>query len=83
MSLTTEKLGNLLAPSGHDRGGSKDYPVLSITMHEGLIDQSAKFKKRVASSNTSSYRVVYANELVVGFPIDEGVLGFQTLYPAA
>lgn len=83
MSWNTEKLGNLLAPSGYDRGGSNDYPVLSITMHEGLVDQSAKFKKRVASSDTSTYRVAYANELVVGFPIDEGVLGFQTRYPAA
>lgn len=83
MSWDTEKLGNLLTPSGYDRGGSNDYPVLSITMREGLVDQSAKFKKRVASRDTSSYRVAYANELVVGFPIDEGVLGFQTLYPAA
>jgi len=83
MSWKIEKLGDLLAPSGFDRGGSNEYPILSITMHEGLVDQSAKFKKRVASSDTSSYRVVYANELVVGFPIDEGVLGFQTRYPAA
>jgi type I restriction enzyme S subunit len=83
MSWNTEKLGDLLAPSGFDRAGKTDYPVLSITMHEGLVDQSAKFKKRVASSNTSNYRVVYANELVVGFPIDEGVLGFQSKYPAA
>jgi type I restriction enzyme S subunit len=83
MSWGAQKLGNVLATSGYDRGGSNDYPVLSITMNEGLVDQSAKFKKRVASIDTSSYRVVYANELVVGFPIDEGVLGFQTRYPAA
>jgi type I restriction enzyme, S subunit len=83
MSWDTEKLGKLLTPSGRDRAGANDYPVLSITMHEGLVDQSAKFKKRVASSDISNYRVVYADELVVGFPIDEGVLGFQTRYPAA
>jgi len=52
-------------------------------MHGGLVDQSAKFKKRVASKDISNYRVVYTNELVVGFPIDEGVLGFQTKYRAA
>jgi type I restriction enzyme S subunit len=83
MSWSTEKLGNLLAPSGYDRGESNDYPVLSITMHDGLVDQSTKFKKRIASRDTANYRVVYTNELVVGFPIDEGVLGFQTKYPAA
>jgi type I restriction enzyme S subunit len=83
MSWQTERLGNLLAPSGNTRAGEQDLPILSITMHEGLVDQSAKFKKRVASRDISSYRVVYANELVVGFPIDEGVLGFQKKYPAA
>lgn len=57
-------------------------PVLSITMKHGLIDQADKFKKRIASADTSSYRIAYKDELVVGFPIDEGVLGFQTKYPA-
>jgi type I restriction enzyme S subunit len=51
-------------------------------MRDGLVDQSEKFKKRVASLDTTKYRVAYRNELVVGFPIDEGVLGFQTKYPA-
>lgn len=58
------------------------YQSFSITMKHGLVDQADKFKKRVASSDTSNYRVAYKNELVVGFPIDEGVLGFQTKYPA-
>lgn len=83
MSWKTEFLGNLLASAGNTRAGTQDLPVLSITMHDGLVDQSAKFKKRVASKDISSYRVVSKNELVVGFPIDEGVLGFQTRYPAA
>jgi hypothetical protein len=48
-----------------------------------LIDQSQKFKKRIASEDISNYKVVFNNELVVGFPIDEGVLGFQTKYEAA
>lgn len=83
MSWKTESLGNLLTPSGNTRAGNQDLPVLSITMHDGLVDQSEKFKKRVASRDISNYRVVYTNELVVGFPIDEGVLGFQMKYPAA
>jgi type I restriction enzyme S subunit len=51
-----------------------------MTMHEGLVDQRAKFKKRVASADVSDYKVIRRGQLVVGFPIDEGVLDFQTLY---
>jgi type I restriction enzyme, S subunit len=81
--MRTERLGNLLEQSGSERAGDREFPILSITMKDGLVDQSTKFKKRIASKNTAAYRVVYANELVVGFPIDEGVIGFQTKYPAA
>ncbi|WP_175951445.1 restriction endonuclease subunit S [Burkholderia sp. BCC0405] len=83
MTWNTVPLGSLLAPAGNSRAGDQDLPVLSVTMRDGLIDQSEKFNKRVASNDISDYRVVYPNQLVVGFPIDEGVLGFQTLYPAA
>ena len=83
MTWKTESLGNLLAPSGSIRAGSQDLPILSITMRDGLVDQSEKFKKRIASGDISKYRIASRNELVVGFPIDEGVLGFQTKYPAA
>jgi len=82
MSWTPKPLGEILEQSGRHRAGDQDLPVLSITMKHGLVDQADKFKKRVASSDTSNYRVAYKNELVVGFPIDEGVLGFQTKYPA-
>lgn len=51
-------------------------------MKEGLIDQSQKFKKRIASEDISAYKIVLKDELVVGFPIDEGVLGFLTQYDA-
>lgn len=78
------KLDDLLKPSGSDRvGNEQDTPVMSITMQDGLIDQKDKFKKRIASKDISNYRKVYFNELVVGFPIDEGVLGFQTKYDYA
>jgi len=75
-------LEEILKPSGLHRAGVRDLPVLSITMKHGLVDQADKFKKRVASSDTSSYRIAYKHELVVGFPIDEGVLGFQEKYAA-
>src|SRR4051794_16681965 len=76
-------LGELIAPAEPRRAGDSVLPVLSMTMRSGLIEQSAKFKKRVASEDTSDYRVVRRGELVVGFPIDEAVLAFQHLYPEA
>lgn len=82
MSWALKPLRDILAQSGRDRAGDQDLPVLSITMKHGLVNQTDKFKKRVASSDASNYRIAYRNELVVGFPIDEGVLGFQTKYPA-
>jgi type I restriction enzyme, S subunit len=82
MNWETKPLGEILSPSGRHRAGSQDLPVLSITMKHGLVDQAEKFKKRIASNNTENYRIAYRNELVVGFPIDEGVIGFQTKYPA-
>lgn len=82
MSWTPKPIGEILEQSGYHRASDREFPVLSITMKQGLVDQADKFKKRIASTDTSNYRVVYKNELVVGFPIDEGVLGFQTKYPA-
>jgi len=52
-------------------------------MHQGLVDQQDKFKKRVASIDTSPYKVVARGQLVIGFPIDEGVLSFQDRYDRA
>lgn len=73
-------LGNLLVKAKSARAGDGDYPLLSMTMHDGLVDQATKFKKRVASNDTSTYKVVKRGQLVVGFPIDEAVLDFQSLY---
>lgn len=76
-------LGDLIQSATTKRAGPRLLPILSMTMHEGLVDQRAKFKKRVASSDTSDYKVVQRGQLVVGFPIDEGVLAFQQLYDEA
>ena len=47
---------------------------LSITMKDGLVKQSEKFNKRIANKDISGYKLVEKGQLVVGFPIDEGVL---------
>lgn len=77
-------LGDLIEHSKNGKiGKGVDAPIMSITMEHGLIDQGDKFKKRIASSDISGYNKVAKNDLVVGFPIDEGVLGFQTKYEYA
>ncbi|WP_411145825.1 restriction endonuclease subunit S [Streptomyces sp. x-80] len=76
-------LGSLIKPAALRRAGSREFPILSMTMHRGLVDQGDKFKKRVASQDTSTYKIVGRGQLVVGFPIDEGVLSFQVKYDEA
>lgn len=77
------KLGDVLQPVKSARAGDSEYPLLSMTMRNGLVDQFDKFNKRVASQDTSAYKVIERGQLVVGFPIDEGVLDFQTMYDEA
>ncbi|MGW2115798.1 restriction endonuclease subunit S [Streptomyces zhihengii] len=83
MSSTDTLLGDIIKPAVLRRAGVEELPILSMTMRGGLVDQADKFKKRVASADTSAYRVVNRGQLVVGFPIDEGVLSFQRLYDSA
>lgn len=77
------ELGELISPAPTVRAGNNTYPLLSMTMHHGLVEQSKKFKKRIASADTSSYKVVSEGQLVVGFPIDEGVLAIQRGFDSA
>ena len=76
-------LGELIEPAKTKKAGTSQYPLLSMTMAGGLVDPSTKFKKRVASDDTSGYKVVARGQLVVGFPIDEGVLSFQQIHDEA
>ena len=75
-------LGTLISQAKKVRCGEEDYPVLSMTMHNGLIFQDKKFKKVIASQDRSNYKVVYRNKLVISFPIDEGVLAAQRITDA-
>lgn len=76
------ELGELISPANTIRCGDCSYPVLSMTMHKGLVFQSEKFNKIIASKDTSDYKVVYRNQLVISFPIDEGVLATQRITDA-
>ena len=70
-------LGTLIHQAKVIRCEDKNYPVLSMTMHDGLVFQNEKFKKVIASKDRYDYKVVKRNQLVIGFPIDEGVLATQ------
>ena len=76
------ELGRLISPATTVRCGNNSYPVLSMTMRNGLVFQEKKFKKVIASKDTSDYKVVYRNQLVISFPIDEGVLATQRITEA-
>lgn len=76
------ELGTLIQQAKTVRCGSDDYPVLSMTMHDGLVFQDDKFKKTIASKDRSDYKVVKRNQLVISFPIDEGVLAAQRIVDA-
>jgi type I restriction enzyme S subunit len=71
------RLGELISRAEVERCGDKQLPVLSMTMHDGIVRQRDRFKKAIASKDTSNYKVVYPQQLVVGFPIDEGVIYVQ------
>ena len=76
------ELDTLIQQAKTVRCGSDDYPILSMTMHDGLVFQDDKFKKIIASKDRSDYKVVKRNQLVISFPIDEGVLAAQRIVDA-
>ena len=71
------KLGDVISKAKVERCGERQFTVLSMTMHDGIVEQRDRFKKEIASKDTSSYKVVRSGQLVVGFPIDEGVIYVQ------
>ena len=76
------EIGKLIKKAKLIRCGDGEYPVLSMTMHDGLMFQNDRFKKQIASVDQSQYQVVQRHQLVESFPIDEGVLAVQELTDA-
>lgn len=78
------RLGSILKETSQEKvKGEQNLPILSMTMKSGLIDQTEKFSKRIASKDISGYKKVYRGQLVEGFPVDEGVLAIQRKYDCA
>ena len=70
--------GQIMTPATVERCKSRtDLPVLSITMHDGIVFQSSRFKKVIASVSTENYKIVRNGQLVIAFPIDEGLIYTQ------
>jgi type I restriction enzyme S subunit len=70
-------LGNVISKASVERCGTAQLPILSITMKDGLVLQDEKFKKRIASADTSEYKVIPRGKLVQGIHIDEANFGIQ------
>ena len=72
-------LGNVIRSAKSVRCGDCDLPILSITKADGIVLQSEKFKKRIASNETSNYKIVEKGQLVQGIHIDEANFGIQDI----
>ena len=76
------KLGDVISNAKTVRCGDNEYPVLSITKKDGIVLQSEKFNKRIASKDTDQYKVVKRGKLVQGIHIDEANFGIQDIVDA-
>lgn len=71
---------DIMKPAKSERCGDRtDLPVLSITMHQGIIFQNERFKKVIASKDTKDYKIIKEGQLVIAFPIDEGLIYTQDI----
>jgi len=70
-------LGDLISSADIVKCSENNFPVLSITKSDGIVLQSEKFKKRIASQDITNYKVVYRGQLVQGIHIDEANFGIQ------
>ncbi len=75
-------LGEVITKASVERCGGNQFPILSITMKDGLVLQDEKFKKRIASVDTSDYKVILRGKLVQGIHIDEANFGIQDIVDA-
>ena len=73
------ELGDLISIYSTQRCDNDVYPILSITKEDGVVLQNEKFKKRIASIDVSSYKIVPRGKLIQGIHIDERNFAIQDL----
>ena len=72
-------LGDFISPYTAKKCKGRELPILSITKDYGIVMQSEKFKKRIASVNTDNYKIVPKGKLVQGIHIDERNFAIQNI----
>lgn len=69
-------LADIIRPVSGRAGANTPLPVYSVTKHSGFVPQSTYFKKKIASTDTSSYKVVLQNQFAYAtIHLDEGSIG--------
>ena len=58
------RLGSHILEVKRPNINNDDLPVFSVTKNKGLILQSDKYRKRIASKDSSKYKVVIFGEFV-------------------
>ena len=64
VSLVKYKLSDILEESTATLGSAEEPEILSITENAGLVLQRERFSKRVATEDTSSYKIVKRTDIV-------------------
>ncbi len=62
--LITFKLSDVLCESVEVLGDQEEPEILTCTENAGLVLQRERFSKRVATEDTSSYKIVHRNDIV-------------------
>ena len=72
--------GCIMTPAKSNKCKSHtELPILSITMHSGIVRQEDRFKKVIASKDVTGYKIIKRGQLVIAFPIDEGLIYTQDI----
>lgn len=72
--------GCIMTPAKSNKCQShSELPILSITMHGGIVRQEDRFKKVIASKDVTGYKIIKRGQLVIAFPIDEGLIYTQDI----
>ena len=72
--------GHIMTPAKINKCKShSELPILSITMHGGIVKQEDRFKKVIASKDVTGYKIIKRGQLVIAFPIDEGLIYTQDI----
>lgn len=78
------KIGDIADQVSLPNVDNNEYPVLSCTKYEGLVDSLTYFGRRVFSEDLSKYKIVGKGHLAYATNhIEEGSIGIQTLYDHA